>query len=131
MSHVKTFCTFLAVALWLPLLSPAFGQHGQGTEPDQDLPQEFAAIYSTGENWETGKAPAEQAFFLEHSAFLFRLKQKGVIVAGIRVSEQGIILFKATNIEEARKIFMEDVSVKEKTFKLDVQPATVFYKGCL
>lgn len=98
---------------------------------DVQLPQEFAAIYTTGEKWDASKSPAEQEFFLDHSAFLFRLKQKGMITAGLQVAEKGIILFKAATIEEARKIFEADVSVSEKTFTVDIQPATVFYKGCL
>jgi len=98
---------------------------------DAQVPQEFAAIYTTGEKWDASKSPAEQEYFLDHSAFLFRLKQKGMITAGLRVADKGIILFKAATIEEARKIFEADVSVSEQTFNVEIQPATVFYKGCL
>ena len=93
--------------------------------------QEFAAIYTTGENWDQALSPAEQPYFIQHSLFLSGLRKTGVVTAGMRVAEMGIILLKAKDLETARKLFEDDISVTEKTFKLDIQPATVFYKGCL
>lgn len=93
--------------------------------------QEFAAVYTTGENWDQALSPAEQPYFIQHSMFLSGLRKTGVVTAGMRVAEMGIILLKAKDLEAVRKLFEDDISVTEKTFKLDVHPATVFYKGCL
>lgn len=93
--------------------------------------QEFAAVYTTGENWDQDLSPAEQPYFIQHSLFLSGLRKTGVVTVGMRVAEMGIILLKAKDLEAARKLFEDDISVTEKIFKLDIQPATIFYKGCL
>lgn len=103
----------------------------QAQAPEAETFQEFAAIYTTGENWDDSLPPAGQPYFIEHSRFLSQLRSTGVIAVGMRVSGMGIIIVRARSLEEAEKLFAEDVSVAEKTFKLEVQPATVFYKGCL
>ena len=118
---------FILMILSLTLATGLSAQTNQASESME----EFAAIYSYGEKWDAGKSPAEQPYFIDHSAFLFGLKQAGVITAGIKMSDKSIILFKAKNIEEAKKIFLSDTSVSEKTYRLEVQPATVFYKGCI
>ncbi len=100
-------------------------------QSDAVVLEDFAAIYSTGEKWDASLSPAEQPYFIEHSMFLANLRKNGVITLGMRVADKGIIILKAKNLEEAKKVFQNDVSVSEKTFSLEVQPATVFYKGCL
>ncbi|MEQ8683952.1 MAG: hypothetical protein RIE86_01605 [Imperialibacter sp.] len=123
---IKT-SSFLVAMLFLALSHSLLAQNSSDPEPLL----EFAAVYSNGEKWEAGKTPAEQPYFMDHSAFLFRLKQSGVITAGIKIADKSIILFKAKSLEEAKKLFAPDVSVDEKTYKLEVQSATVFYKGCI
>jgi hypothetical protein len=117
----------LTAILFLSIAGSLLAQNSSDPEPLL----EFAAVYSNGEKWEAGKSPAEQPYFIDHSAFLFRLKQSGVITAGIKIEDKSIILFKAKSLEEAKKLFAPDVSVSEKTYKLEVQSATVFYKGCI
>ena len=125
--RMKKSILFLVLLL---LCNITFHAHSQGSQ-DTGSQQEFAAIYTYGEKWEAGKPPAEQAYFMAHSTFLFQLKQTGAITAGMKVADKSIILFKAVNIDEAKKIFLADASVTEKTYQLDIQPATIFYKGCL
>lgn len=127
MSRKKNSISFLVL---LSITTIAFHAHSQGSQ-DVGSQQEFAAIYSYGEKWEAGKSPAEQAYFMAHSTFLFQLKQTGAITAGMKLADKSIILFKAVNIDEAKKLFLADASVTEKTYQLDIQPATIFYKGCL
>lgn len=123
---MKKNLTFFIIAL-VVLVSPTL----QAQQSDAGGLEDFAAIYSTGENWDASLSPAEQPYFMEHSMFLYNLRKNGVITLGMRVADKGIIILKAKNLEEAKKVFQNDVSVSEKTFHLEVQPATVFYKGCL
>ncbi len=123
---MNKYCLFFALALIACLTNQLYAQN----EAQEPL-QEFVAVYSNGEKWEAGKSPADQPYFMDHSAFLFRLKQSGVINAGIKMGDKSIILFKAKNLEEAKKMFASDVSVSEKTYKIELLAATVFYKGCI
>lgn len=126
MPRMKNSISFLVLLLTMV----TFHAHSQSSQ-DSGSQQEFAAVYSYGEKWEAGKSPAEQPYFMAHSTFLFQLKQTGAITAGIKLADKSIILFKAANLDEAKKLFLADASVTEKTYQLDIQPATIFYKGCL
>ena len=123
---MKIRLTFLIIALLFFALPTLQAQQSDAAELE-----DFAAIYSTGEKWDDSLSPAEQPYFMEHSMFLYNLRKNGVITLGMRVADKGIIILKAKNLEEAKKVFQNDVSVSEKTFSLEIQPATVFYKGCV
>ena len=51
------------------------------TPPSAPAPL-YAAVFTTGPQWDPAKAPNEQPFFREHSANLAKLRAAGTIVMG-------------------------------------------------
>ena len=96
------------------------------TEAQLDL---FAVEIKVGPNWDSSKAPSEQAFFKEHSANLKRLRDEGHIIMGARYSDIGLIIFSAKSTEEVRVMMEKDPSMKAGTFVYDVYAFNVFYSG--
>jgi uncharacterized protein YciI len=91
----------------------------------------FAVEVRTGPAWDPSRPPNEQAFFKEHSAGLKRLREAGRIVAGVRYSDVGLLLFSAASVEEVRALMDQDPSMQAGTFRYEVHPANVFYPGTL
>jgi hypothetical protein len=91
----------------------------------------YLVTYSTGPVWDNAKQPYEQPFFKEHSANLSRLRKEGVITAGARYADKGIIFIKAKTMLAARDFVLTDLAVINKLFVADIQKLSVFYEGCI
>lgn len=91
----------------------------------------YIVTYTTGPAWDTNKLPQEQLFFKEHSANLSKLRKDGIIKAGARYADKGIIVVTAKTIITAKELINADVAVVNKLFVADVQKLNVFYEGCL
>jgi hypothetical protein len=91
----------------------------------------YIVTYTTGPAWDTAKAPNEQLYFMDHSANLGKLRKEGVIKAGARYGEKGILFITASSLQAAREIIFADQAVIHKLFNADVQKVNVFYDGCI
>lgn len=91
----------------------------------------FIVTYSVGSAWDANKPPNEQLYFKEHSANLSRLRKAGVIKAGARFADKGMIVITATSLATAKEFILNDIAVIHKLFNADVQKLNVFYEGCL
>jgi len=91
----------------------------------------YLVTYTTGVAWDHTKAPNEQPYFKEHSANLGKLRKEGVITAGARYAEKGIIFMKTATLQAAKEIVFSDMAVINKLFNADVQKLNVFYDGCI
>ena len=90
----------------------------------------FIVTYSVGSAWDVNKQPNEQLYFKEHSADLSKLRKEGVIKAGARFADKGMIVINASSLTP-REIILSDKAVIHKLFYADVQKLNVFYEGCL
>jgi len=90
----------------------------------------FIVTYTTGTAWDVAKQPQEQAWFKEHSANLSKLRKDGIIKAGARYADKGIIVVAAKTLTTAKEIIFADAAVINKLFVADVQKLNVFYDGC-
>jgi len=102
--------------------------YAQNLTPTDSL---YIVTYTTGPTWDADKEPGEQQFFKEHSANLSKLRKEGVIKAGARYAEKGIIIITAKSSLIAKEIIFNDPAVVNKLFVADVQKLQVFYDGCL
>jgi hypothetical protein len=100
----------------------------QETKPADSL---YIVTYTTGSAWDASKAPHEQPYFKEHSANLGKLRKEGVIKAGARYADKGIIFIRAASLAAAKEIILADQGVVNKLFNADVQKMNLFYEGCL
>lgn len=91
----------------------------------------YIVTYTTGPTRDTAKAPNEQSYFMDHSANLGKLRKEGVITAGARYGEKGIIFLLAPSLQAAKEIVFADQAVANKLFNADVQRLNVFYDGCI
>ena len=81
-----------------------------------------------------GPTPEEDRFIGEHFAYLQALTEKGVVMLAGRTlntdeSSFGIVIFRAEDEKEARKIFESDPAVKGRVFKGEVFPYSVALVG--
>jgi len=91
----------------------------------------YIVTYTTGTAWDVAKQPNEQPWFKEHSTNLSKLRKDGIIKAGARYADKGIIVVVAKTLAAAKEIIFDDVAVANKLFVADVQKLNVFYEGCL
>lgn len=91
----------------------------------------YIVTYTTGPTWDITKQPHEQPWFKEHSANLSKLRKDGIVKAGARYADKGIIVIAAKTITSAKELIFADVAVANKLFVADVQKLNVFYEGCL
>jgi hypothetical protein len=68
---------------------------------------------------------------MDHSANLGKLRKGGVIKAGARYADKGIIFLSAPSLSAAKEIVFSDQAVANKLFNADVQKVNVFYDGCI
>ena len=99
----------------------------------ENTPQKshFIALYTVGELWDKDKNPNEQQYFNEHSGFLSKLRKEKKIIMGARYSDTGMIIVVADNLEGAKNMLFEDISLQEKLFNVEIHHFNAFYKGCL
>ncbi len=91
----------------------------------------YLVTYTTGSLWDKAKQTNDQPFFKEHSATLSKLRKEGVITAGARYADKGIIFIKAESIRAARELILNDPAIVNKLFAADIQKLSVFYEGCI
>ena len=91
----------------------------------------YIVTYTTGSLWDNTKQPYEQPFFKDHSANLSKLRKEGVITAGARYGDKGIIFIKTKSMLAAREFVLTDPAVVNKLFVADIQNVFVFYDGCI
>ena len=123
---MKPCLTILVFALLLVFASRAVADEGS---PADAAPRLFAVEIRVGPNWDTAKAPGEQAFFKEHSANLKRLRDDGHIVMGARYSDIGLIVIAASSDDAVRSMMQKDPSIAAGTFVFEVHEFRVFYPG--
>ncbi|MBX2895118.1 MAG: hypothetical protein KF763_06735 [Cyclobacteriaceae bacterium] len=113
----------LVVILCMGLSGFAYSQN-----PSDSL---YIVTYTIGTAWDVSKQPTEQPWFKEHSANLSKLRKDGIIKAGARYADKGIIVVTAKSLANAQEIVFADAAVINKLFVADVQKLNVFYEGCL
>ena len=119
--------TALLIAIALSMTA-AFTQAPTVPAPAPPTPL-FDAVFTTGPKWDAAKAPAEQAFFRDHSANLAKLRAAGRVVMGARYADVGLVVVSAASEPEARSLFDADPSIAAGTFALNVHRFSVFYPG--
>lgn len=113
----------LVVAMFIANLATA-----QEVKPADSL---YIVTYVTGSLWDTTKQAYEQPYFKDHSANLAKLRKEGVITAGARYGDKGIIFIKAKSMVVARDLILTDLAVINKLFNAEIQKLSVFYEGCI
>lgn len=63
---------------------------------------------------DANKQPNEQPWFKEHSANLSKLRKDGVIKAGARYADKGIIVVTAKTLALAKEIIFADAAIANK-----------------
>ena len=106
--------------------SPAMAQESLPADTELRL---FAVEIKVGPNWDTEKAPNEQAFFSEHSANLRQLRDEGHIVMGARYSDIGLVVIAAGAKEPVHAMMEKDPSMAAGTFVYAVHEFNVFFPG--
>jgi len=101
-----------------------------GASP-QSRDRTIALVFTTGPGWDASKAPNAQAQFGSHSNNLRRLQEAGVIVAGGRFAQYGLILVRAPGVDSARAMLVPDSSIVVGTFKVEVSPWSTIYEGTI
>lgn len=91
----------------------------------------YIVTYTIGSLWDKAKQAYEQPYFNDHSATLGKLRKEGVITAGARYGDKGVIFIKAKSMLAARECILTDLAVVNKLFTADIQKASVFYEGCI
>jgi hypothetical protein len=76
----------------------------------------FIVTYSVGSAWDANKQPNEQLYFKEHAANLSKLRKEGVIKAGARFADKGMIVINTTSLTTAKEIILSDIAVIHKLF---------------
>ena len=102
-----------------------------GQETTEKEKQLFIGLYTVGETWDSSKTPNEQHYFKEHATFLQRLRKDSTITIGARYAETGMIVFKAIDLEAAKRMLRSDSAIKNKLFNVEVHEFAPFYKGCI
>lgn len=102
--------------------------NAQTSNPPDSL---FIVTYSVGSLWDATRQPNEQLYFKEHSANLSKLRKEGVIKAGARFADKGMIVISVKSLTTAKEIILSDIAVVNKLFDADIQKLNVFYEGCL
>jgi uncharacterized protein YciI len=124
----------VVVALVAALL--AAGRGGTAQEPSPSAPASpptklFAVVIRTGPAWDPAKPPGEQRLFKEHSQNIGRLKAEGRLAVGGRFSDMGLLLVKASSVQDAQALMDQDPSLAAGTFKAEVHPWSTFAAGCV
>lgn len=119
---------FITIYLVFSVLINAYCQEEPNREKDFNY---FIILYTIGEAWDTTKAAHEQDYFAEHSAYLGELRKTKRIDIGGRFDATGMIILRAKNEQEAKKIITEDKAIQNKIFNAEIFPFYPFYRGCV
>lgn len=91
----------------------------------------YLVTYSLGSAWDMNKSPQDQVYFKEHSGHLSRLRSDGIIRAGARYADKGMIIIKSKSLRDALAMINSDQAVINDLFRAEVHKMQVFYEGCL
>lgn len=89
----------------------------------------YAVSFTTGPKWDKSKAPNLQEGFAEHSANLRRLRESGVLHAGARYGEVGLMIVRADSVDAATALFAADPTIAAGVFRIEVVPFFTVYGG--
>lgn len=89
----------------------------------------FAVQFTTGPQWDSAKAPNEQAHFAEHSANLSRLRKDGVLVIGARYGEVGLVVLRLPDEDAVKAQLARDPSIEAGTFAARIDRFVPFMHG--
>ncbi len=103
----------------------------QGETPVAEVQKLYAVEFRTGPAWKPGLVPPAQPYFKEHSANLQRLRSEGVLVAGARYGEVGLVVLRATSLAAAESQIVQDPAVVHGLFSYQLNEMLVFYPGHL
>lgn len=115
-------------AFYILLLLPFFVFSQKDADHQESL---FVALYTVGENWDLKKGPDEQTHFKSHSSFLKQLRDDDIISQGARFGDTGMVIFKATDLADAKALIHSDVAIQNRLFNVEVHKFAPFYKGCI
>lgn len=91
----------------------------------------FIVHFTIGENWDKDKPANEQKYFKHHSENLRALRTGNKLLLGARYADKGMIILKATDEVEARKLIEQDSTVVHRVFTFELHPFKPFYDGCI
>ena len=114
--------------IFFVFLITAGAAYGQSEETPDSL---YMVTYTTGKAWDHTKSSGEQLFFKSHSGHLSALRKSGVITAGARYSDKGMIIIRSQSLPDAKNIIESDSAVSHHLFNVSVDKLSVFYPGCL
>lgn len=120
-------CALLLAAIALPAATTSKSTPAADQQP---TPQ-FALLFTTGTGWDTTRPPNQQQHFATHSANLNRLRGAGVIVAGGRFGEYGLIVVKAPTEDSVQRMLAPDSSLLVRTFKVQVSRWSTIFEGTI
>lgn len=89
----------------------------------------YAVVLTTGPKWDKSKAPNLQEGFAEHSANLRKLRETGVLHAGARYGEVGLMIVRAESVAAATTLFAADPTIAAGVFRIEVTPFFTVYSG--
>jgi hypothetical protein len=114
--------------LCVALLGLTVAVNAQTSNPPDSL---FIVTYSVGSLWDATRQPNEQVYFKEHSANLSKLRKEGVVKAGARFADKGMIVISAKSLTTAKEIILSDIAIVNKLFEAEIHKLNIFYEGCL
>jgi uncharacterized protein YciI len=118
--------------MMMPLaLACAFAQAAPAAPPKARPVDTFAATFRTGPAWDSARPPADQPHFADHSRNLRALRDEGRVLLGGRHGALGLVILRASSLEEARSFVERDPAVKAGTFAVEVEPFYPFMPGCV
>ena len=89
----------------------------------------YAVVLTTGPKWDKSKAPNLQEGFAEHSANLRKLRETGVLHAGARYGEVGLMIVRAESVAATTTLFAADPTIAAGVFRIEVTPFFTVYSG--
>ncbi|MEH2148450.1 YciI family protein [Nostoc sp.] len=107
---------------------------------DQDGPHYFVVFHSPGPKWLEGTPYNEQPEFFRHVEYISGLQDKGKIVlsgpfmkkpGGLtgELSDGGMAILRAADIEEAAKLGTDDPTVQSGMLKVEIKTFWVPFQG--
>ncbi|MET0936009.1 MAG: YciI family protein [Luteibacter sp.] len=99
---------------------------------DENGPHYYVAFQTPGPNWVEGVKYNEQPEFLKHVGYMTTLQERGLTVlsgpfmekagglAGV-LADGGMTIFRASDLEEARRIATDDPTVKSGMLDVEVK----------
>jgi uncharacterized protein YciI len=99
---------------------------------DENGPHYFVAFQTPGPKWDSSKKYNEQPEFMDHVGYMTQLQEQGLTVlsgpfmekaGGLNgvLSDGGMTIFRATDLDEAIRIGTDDPTVKSGMLNVEVK----------